>query len=236
MILSDLRQRVVEPEIMDQPDLDPARHRAALRGIARLNAWSGSVGTIWSAIRSQATPTRPFRILDVGCGGGDVLVGIGRRAARAGLRVELAGCDISPKAIQLATENTAANRIQADFTQLDVTKEPLPAGFDCIISSLFLHHLHRAQAVDLLRNMKSATSGGLAVYDLVRSRPGLLLSLAATQLLTRCEVVHTDGPRSVCAAFRIAEVRELASEAGLDNADVRRRWPCRYLLTWSGSR
>ena len=35
-----LRQRRLEPELMDQPDLAEDHHQQALRGLARINAWS----------------------------------------------------------------------------------------------------------------------------------------------------------------------------------------------------
>jgi hypothetical protein len=51
-------------------------------------------------------------------------------------------------------------------------------------------------------------------------------------LLTTSLVIHTDGPRSVEAAFTLAEVNMLARQAGLEGAVVERRWPCRLLLKW----
>ena len=61
---------------------------------------------------------------------------------------------------------------------------------------------------------------------------GWLLAHVGTRLLSRSWVVHTDGPRSVAGAFTVAELRELAAEAGLVGAEVAWRWPFRMLLTW----
>ncbi len=41
-VLLDVSRRVLCPEMLDDPGLDPQRHAQALRGPARLNAWSGS--------------------------------------------------------------------------------------------------------------------------------------------------------------------------------------------------
>src|SRR5437762_3169037 len=68
--------------------------------------------------------------------------------------------------------------------------------------------------------------------DLRRGLGGLVLAHVACRLLTRSDVVHVDGPRSVEAAFTIAEARALAERAGLTGAVVGRRWPFRFLLTW----
>ena len=70
------------------------------------------------------------------------------------------------------------------------------------------------------------------INDLVRSFAGFALAYVGTRLLSASRIVHTDGPRSVEAAFTGEEVQALAKQAGLQGATVQRRWPCRYLLTW----
>jgi hypothetical protein len=70
------------------------------------------------------------------------------------------------------------------------------------------------------------------VNDLARGKPGLLLALVATRMLTNSEVVHVDGPRSVEGAFTPQEAQSLARGAGLQGAIVLKKWPCRYLLIW----
>jgi len=47
MLLPDLTLRRRQPEIMDQPGLDRQAHVQALRGLARLNLWSGSARILW---------------------------------------------------------------------------------------------------------------------------------------------------------------------------------------------
>jgi hypothetical protein len=72
MFLSALPRRL-QPELMDQPGLDPARHRQALRGLRRINFWSRSAGILWPALAGLARAAqRPLRVLDQATGGGDV--------------------------------------------------------------------------------------------------------------------------------------------------------------------
>jgi 2-polyprenyl-3-methyl-5-hydroxy-6-metoxy-1,4-benzoquinol methylase len=229
-----LRQRNVVPEEMDRPDLPAALHEQALRGLARLNWWSGSDRILWPSIRRVATEIRPrpLRVLDIACGAGDVLVGLARRAGRAGVALELAGIDVSATAIEHARRRTAAAGLSVKLEQRDALDEALPGSFDIVTSSLFLHHLRNDQAIELLRRMAAATTRLVLVNDLRRSPGGWLLASAACRLLSRSPIVHVDGPRSVSAAFSIAEASDLAGKAGLAGAVVARRWPFRYLLTW----
>lgn len=225
-------QRKRRPELMDQPGLDERQHARALDGLATLNVWSGSARILWRDVcrLARRRAPAPLRILDVASGGGDVPLELVRRARRAGVSLHIEGCDISPFAVEFANRR-AAQMENVRFFQLDVLNEPLPAGFDAVTCSLFLHHLSASAATELLRAMAGA--GRLVlVSDLRRSRMGYALAWAACRVLTRSHVVHVDGPRSVAAAFTSAEMLELAGRAGLAGARLSRRWPQRMLLKW----
>ncbi len=234
MSLLPTLSRRLRPEVMDQPGLAPGLHRAALRGLGRINFWSGSAGILWRPIAALArTASRPIRVLDLAAGGGDVAIRLWRKARRAGLPVSVDGCDISPVAVEHAARLAGRRRADVRFFVADALTADLPTGYDVVTCSLFLHHLTDDDAVTLLRRMGAAAGRLVLVNDLVRSRAGLLLAQVGTRLLSLSPVVHVDGPRSVEGAYTIEEARTLADRAGLGGATVGRRWPCRFLLSWS---
>ena len=96
--------RHLEPEIMDDPALDGERHREALRGLERINRWSSSSRIVWFPIKTlaQERTFSPLRVLDIATGAGDVPIQLWHRARRAGLPLEVDGCDQSPRAIEYA--------------------------------------------------------------------------------------------------------------------------------------
>jgi 2-polyprenyl-3-methyl-5-hydroxy-6-metoxy-1,4-benzoquinol methylase len=220
---------------MDQPGLEPNRHRAALRGLARINWWSGSAHILWPPIwaLAQARGGEPLRILDVATGGGDVPIRLWQRARRHGLALQIDGCDVSAAAVAHARREAEQQAAAVQFLQRDVCAGALPTGYDVLVSSLFLHHLDEEEAVELLRRMAAAARRLVLVNDLARSRTGFVLAYLGTRLLSRSAIVHTDGPLSVEGAFTLAEASDLARQAGLHGARVERRWPCRFLLSWS---
>jgi SAM-dependent methyltransferase len=231
--MPSLSQRRREPEIMDRPDLDRGQHVHALRGLARINWWSGSAGILWPPLAELARrQKRTLRVLDVASGGGDVPLRLWDRARRAGISVQFEGCDISPVAVEHAS--AAAGRCGADvrFFHHDALNGPPLTGYDVLMCSLFLHHLDDGDARALLARMGREAACMVLVSDLVRGWTGLVLAHVASRLLTRSHVVHTDGPISVRAAFTLAELRATAEGAGLHGATVAWRWPCRMLLTW----
>jgi SAM-dependent methyltransferase len=226
--------RRLEPEIIDQPDLAVDRHRHALRGLERINWWSGSVRLFWPALASLAREQAPraIRVLDVGAGGGDVLRALRRRAARAGLPMTLDGCDRSAAAVAYAQERADAAGAGLRFFAHDVLAGELPDDYDAVVCSLFLHHFDEQQSIAILRRMAAATRHFVLINDLRRCFSGWLLAHVAGRVLTTSGVVHVDGPRSVAAAWTRCEVTALAQRAGLVGATYRRYWPCRFLLSW----
>lgn len=233
--LEGLSRRDRQPELMDQPDLDPAEHALALRGLARVNWFSRSDSIFWPALRAFARgqQPQPLRVLDVACGGGDVTLALARRARRSGVDLRLAGCDLSETALSIARKQAVSAGEAIEFFQHDVLTQPLPARFDVVICSLFLHHLDEADAVAVLRSMSQAAQRAVLVNDLVRSRSGYLLAVLGTRLLSRSRIVHVDGPLSVAGAFTSNEALQLCQQAGLSGATIARHWPQRFLLTWS---
>jgi SAM-dependent methyltransferase len=232
-----LNQRCRQPEVMDQPDLARQRHFAALGGLERLNFWSGSARILWPPVRRllQQAAGQPIRLLDIATGAGDLPIALWRRATRRGWPLQVDAWDVSPAALDYARQRAADRGATIGFHQADALTTAIPSDYDVVFSSLFLHHLDDDQAIDLLRRMAGPARRLVLVNDLVRCLPGLLLAHLATRLLTTSDVVHTDGPLSVQAAFSLAEVAGLARTAGLNGATVVRRWPFRYLLTWERS-
>jgi 2-polyprenyl-3-methyl-5-hydroxy-6-metoxy-1,4-benzoquinol methylase len=223
-----------QPELMDQPTIDPVEHARALRGLGRINGISRSSGILWPAIAelARAAGPKPVRVLDLASGGGDVPLSLAKRAARAGLNVQIEGCDVSPQAVLFARWQAGASNMPVRFFELDAVHDPLPGGFDVVMCSLFLHHLEAHDAIALLRRMAAASRRLVLVNDLYRSVCGYLLAWVGCRLLSRSHVVHFDGPTSVAGAFTPEEALELAGDAGLEGATMSRHWPCRYLLSW----
>lgn len=223
------------PELMDQPGLDDQEHALALEGLGRINAVSRSAAALWRPLdqlaRAKAPADGPMRVLDLAAGGGDTAVTLARRAERAGLAIEVEGCDVSDRAVAIAADRAAARGSRVRFFTLDALAEPIPDGYDVLTCSLFLHHLDDDQAVLLLRKM-AAASRMVLVDDLARSRVGCWLAWLACHALSGSRVVRYDGPVSAEAAYTPAEALELSRLAGLEGATIRRHWPARFLLSW----
>lgn len=233
----DLAVRVREPEIMDRADLDPNEHRAALRGLARLNRAAGSARCFLDPLRSLARefPGRPLRVLDVACGGGDNLLALERAARHENLALELFGCDRSEVAVEHATACARERGSRVAFAVADALSDSRPPfPVDVVLNSLFVHHLDPDEVVTFLCNARAWAGRAAIVVDLLRTRLGYALACVASRLLTTSRVVRFDALVSVRAAYSLAEARALAARAGAPDAVIEKVWPERFrMVLWS---
>jgi len=230
-----------KPELMDDPSLPAAEHRAALRGLARINSVAMTnrvmASRVLAEVRRIAAETpraadTPMRVLDIATGGGDLPVAIALAAKASGLNVTVHGCDFSPIALQHAANLAAGKSAAVQWFSHDIVAADLPEQYDIITCGLFLHHLDEPEIVTVLARLARATDGVLLVQDLQRSSLGLLMARVVPKLLTRSPVVHVDAVLSVQGALTMNELESVAGKAGLLGATVTALFPQRMQLRY----
>ncbi len=181
----------------------------------------------------RALPSRCDRVLEVGCGAGDLAALLARRGARVD------AVDRSPEMAALARAwvPPGVHVVEADVLDLD-----LPAGgYDAVVSTGALHHLPLEPA---LRSFAAAVRPGGVVAAVALPRPDLPRELpveAAAAVLHRVVglarrargrgEVPTPGMPVRAPEFTVREVRRRAA-AVLPGVRVRRLLFWRYLLVW----
>jgi SAM-dependent methyltransferase len=214
---SDLRTRATDREQLDEgvPEAEALRSLADLRFV---NRWLGNRGSLLRAVR----PHLPSggRLLDVGCGSGDVPAFLLSR-----LPGPLVAVGLDVKALHLRAAPPLVRRVVAD-----VQRPPFADGaFDVVTASLFLHHFGEDELPRLLGGLYRLARRALVVNDLHRALVPLLFGRAAFPLLFRSRVSVEDGLLSIRRGFRAEELRTAFARAGLPPVVVRRRFPYRLL-------
>ncbi len=184
------------------------------------------MGILWPHIRRELGGTQGrIRVLDVACGGGEVLSAI---VSHGRGRIDGIGIDRSPVAIGEARRRA---RGRASFRVMDALDEsrPLPPA-DVVMCSLFLHHLTGPDAMRLLARMHRAAGRLVVVSDLERAATNRWLVALAARIVSRSPIVHGDAVQSVGAGWKAAELAGLARRAGLHAPTVLRAFPARLLL------
>jgi len=231
--LANLRTRNLQPELMDNPTLEDQRFIGSLIGLRRVNTFTGSARILLPDLlaAAKAKAPEPLRVLDVACGGGDIAIKLWKQLRARGFSAEFHGCDLNPLASEHATAQADAQHADLTFFPLNILTDPIPPDYDVIMTSLFLHHLSRDEALNFLQ-AAAAAAPTLLIHDLIRSPAGYLLAQVGTRILGCNDVCHEDGPRSVAGAFTLAEAKALTNDAGLQTATVTPKFPFRFLLKW----
>ncbi|MEO1527150.1 MAG: methyltransferase domain-containing protein [Planctomycetota bacterium] len=224
-------QRHLQDEWMDDPDLSPELHLAALRGLTRLNTLTAVAGPMYRYIRDAARRNDGHvRLLDVASGSGDLPLAWAKRARRDGIQLSITTVDISDVAVRVQKERAEAAGIEMETLQRDCLSEGLPDGFDICTNSLFFHHLEDEDGIRLAKSMAAAADQFLAC-DLERARINWLLVMIGARLATRSPVVHVDARRSIEGAYSKSEFAALLRRALGHDVPVRRVLPCRMIAS-----
>jgi SAM-dependent methyltransferase len=226
----DFSRRAHLSELLDQPcsyeDL-----RDCLRDLEQVNRVSfGYRPTLQWLQRLTLKTNHPLHIVDVGCGGGDMLRRIESWSAQTRTAVRLTGVDLNPNAIRVAREFTSAHsRIEWIAGEAySLNSDPI----DVVISSLFTHHLTDDEIVRFIEWMERVARRGWFINDLYRSRtPYVGFKMLAAAMRWHRFVRH-DGPVSFQRAFLPHQWKDYAQQAGLSAAEVSIAtvWPARLCV------
>jgi len=238
--LPDFSTRLEAEEWMDDFSISDVRLTRALRDLRLTNQLLGAYAATDAVLTPLFRRHDRLKILDIGCGGGDYLAHMARRAERHDCRAELIGLDANPITVgharaYLDAHLPASLRLQVRVEVGDALKLPIPDNsVDVVHAALFLHHFHGQDAVQLLREMQRGARRGLLVNDLHRHP----LAYAGIWLLSRAlrmaPMVQHDGPMSVQRGFSHEELKALTEEASLPPSTIRWHWAFRWTLSTIG--
>lgn len=129
-----------------------------------------------SALLDQAGLESGARVLDLGCGTGTLLLGIGARAPDAALY----GIDLDREALDMASRKSRAGPVRMLLCRGSVARLPFADGsFDRVLSSLVFHHLTRDVKHHALREALRVLRPGGELHVGDWGRPSSLLMRAA---------------------------------------------------------
>ncbi|MGP3533723.1 methyltransferase domain-containing protein [Microbacterium sp. RD1] len=193
-------------ELMDDPACDPARLAATYRRFGLVNRLVSGWGTLWRARLAPALRAldRPARVLDLGSGGGDLVLRLATLARRDGLSVHWTGADPDPRAHAVAASAAAPGMrfVCADSARLLADGE----RYDAVISNHVLHHLDAAGLARFAAESRLLATGTVLHSDIVRGRLPYALYAVGVAPLAAGTFLHTDGLRSIRRSYRPAEL------------------------------
>lgn len=210
-------------ERMDEPGCDPQKLTRTYAQFASINALLSGWTRLYHRELRPALQEGARTVLDIGCGGGDVLRHLARLARHDSLPATFLGVDPDPRAIAFAHEQE--NQSNVRFEQTDAYS--LSTRFDLVLSNHVLHHLADEDILTLCTACERLAMVRVVHNDLCRDDRALALFPLIGGWFQGSYILE-DGLRSIRRAFTATELQAL-TPAGWT---VKTSAPFRLQLQW----
>lgn len=234
------RDRVITPELMDDPNVPEEALAKSLRFLERMNERLGGVALTMHALEQLLARSgsreeqQTLRVLDVGTGAADIPIAVVQWARRRGVDIEVVGLDAHAGVLVHARGRTE------DYPEIELVPgdamemvgspgSPFERkSFDIVMSSLVLHHLPDDHALVVMAKMQSLARTGVIWNDLWRNPIARLGTWLGT--LGAGSMIRHDGRVSIQAAFTRRQAMDLARRAVWQRPELRTSWCYRFVL------
>lgn len=215
----DFSHRADLTELMDER-CSYEEFRDCLRDLEKVNRTVLNYRPTLNWLEQFAVPgDGPLHVVDVGCGGGDMLRRIQRWSRSRSIQVRLTGIDLNPYATRAAREfgkgDDSIDWVTGEFCAY---QPAMPVSV--VISSLFTHHLADADIVNFIGWMEQIAERGWFINDLHRKAAPYYGFKALAWAMGWHRFVRHDGPVSIRRSFLRPDWERYLRAAGLNTAEV----------------
>lgn len=229
--MTNFSQRLYMLEAMDSATCEAHKLQRTYRQLAVINrVLSRMDGLLQRRIVDEVKASGGHAsVLEVGCGGGDVLARLARMGRRAKVHLQLKGIDADPRAIAYARERFGDDpMLQFNVAGLD----DVGGTFDYVFCNHVLHHVPPGGLASFVRRLSQLKRRRLIINDLERSAAAYASFTLLAALVFHRSFVFADGRLSIRKGFRATELARACEEAGLDDSvRVERLFPWRVVLS-----
>lgn len=226
--MSKFAQRSTAVEIMDDLNCSGEVVHQTLRELEFINRTLGGNAVTVSGVKQLLAKDQhqPITILDLGCGGGDMLALLHARLAQ---KASFKGIDANPHIVEYARQHQGAANIT--FEAIDIFSEQFKhETCDIAVATLFLHHFNEQQLIQIFKQLKQQARLGIVVNDLHRHPLAYYSIKLLTKLFSKSAMVKFDAPLSVLRGFSKHELTAILQQAGISRYTLRWRWAFRWQL------
>lgn len=199
-MIFDYPQRAREPEILDDLNLQTADLAQNLQELEMVNHRLGAYRFLRMSLRAllRAEEARHWRLIDMGCGGGDALRALCRDPQLQAGIASWVGLDFNPSVLHYA--RAQAGNYPLEFKRLDLLDPEARYPADIGMFNLVLHHFSDQEIIALLQ--RAATQCRfLLISDLHRNAMAYQSFRVLSWLWRFSFVSRHDGKLSVRKSF-----------------------------------
>ena len=230
-LLVNTKYRSEEEEIMDDLDYNGPILHDALDKLAKINQWLGGNKVTINGLEralNNLDKSKMITIIDLGCGGGDILRDVSRFGKQNGHNFQLIGIDANVNTVKYA-QSLSEKFDNIQFKAIDIfSKEFKQLDYDLVLSTLFLHHFKEKELVEFLKPVLEKAELGIIVNDLHRHKLAYyLFKLLCTTIKNK--TIVEDGLTSVLRGFKRKELEDISQQL---NANYQLQWKWAFRFQW----
>ncbi len=219
-------------EYIDDPDCDPRTLYNTYRQFRIINALLARMKPIYrNWIKPAMAEGRPYSLLDIGFGGGDIPLKLAAWARQEGHRLNVTAIEIDQRAFDYVQKHVSwPSEVAFKLTDTRTLVDE-GARFDFVLSNHLLHHLD-LQASEFYTMLSDAVrlSRKRALFiDVERSDLAYLLFALAAKPFFRHSFIYRDGLVSIKRSYTLQELSSVVP-AGWQ---INRMFPFRLILSYT---
>lgn len=222
--------RSYQKELLDEPDIQKDLLFQNLKELDIINKYLGGHAISLQGLKKVMTDkSKTYKIIDIGCGGGDSLKAIARWARDEQYKINLAGIDLKQDCIDYAQKTCSAfpeiGFYCDDFRNVFSTIRDI----DIVHASLFCHHFTEDEIIGFIR-FCNKNKTVFVINDLERNPVAYYAIKFITGLFSKSPLVKNDAPLSVWRGFKKKEWQTILQNAGIKNYSVKNCFAFRHLV------
>ena len=225
------KYRTHDTEIMDDFAMEGEILKEALDKIAQINQLLGGNKLTLNGVKLllHKQPTLSvLKIVDVGCGNGDMLRKLSAFALKNGFNFELIGVDANQFTINHA-KKLSVNYPNINYICTDIFDKPFQnINYDIVLCTLTLHHFKEQEIEDLLTIFYKNSTIGIVINDLQRSAISFRLFQILCIVFNLNKMSKQDGLTSILRGFKKQELIDYSNKMDFKNFKVDWKWAFRY--------
>lgn len=227
-----MRSRMIGNEQLDDLKLGGQPLEQALHSLAWINKWLGNHRSVIKALLTvHQKQDRPVRIIDLGCGGGDLIAAVAKSLQQHKIEFAITGIDGNANSLQFAKKRTSGFD-HIDFMQADILHENFQIPpCDILLSSHFIYHFSEELLTDFLKNNAQLISTAIIISELDRSRLAMFLFKFGSYLLPISKLAKEDGLLAIKRSFNKSEWLTILKKAQINRYRLQSVPLFRILLT-----
>ncbi len=216
-------------EIMDDLSMNGELLLKTLDQLATINKWLGGNTITLNGIKKllkEHPVHKPLTIVDLGCGGGDMLRKVADYGKNRGYNFKLIGIDANQHTIDYAKKKSKGYP-EISYLHQDIFSQEFKASsYDIVLATLIIHHFKEDELLDLLSTLNKRAKLGIVVNDLHRHPMAYYLFKLLSLTITN-EMVKQDGLTSILRGFKKEELVEISKKLKI-KSQIDWKWAFRY--------